>query len=134
MNATIRYGTMLLATATDIVSGVRISEEVAVEAVRFLRRDAGEMRPRGGQLDSESFTVERVHATAVAAYKHLHDRKRELRKLRLTPGLTCEIRVTWATPFVCKYLHATVAAGESYQSGCRTFEPFTVTGALADSV
>lgn len=135
MRLTIRYGNLLLADpALDIVSGVRFGGEIAVERVRFVRRDRAAVVARGGQIDTQTFRIERQHDTVVAAYTHLVDRRRKLRALNLTPGLIVEIRADYERPFVYKYRDAVVEPGESFHEGVRTFETFTVSGALADSL
>ena len=135
MRLTIRYGNLTLADPSlDVVSGVRLGGESSVERVRLVRRDRARCVPRGGQLDTQTFRLERQHDSVVAAYTHLVERRRKLRALNLTPGLTVEIRADYERPYVCKYTSAVIEPGESYQQGVRTFETFTLTGALADTL
>lgn len=135
MNIGITLGAYALATSgTDIVSGVRRGAASTVEVVRPFRRDRARSVARGGRLDTLSFVVEREHASVAAAAAWLISRARELRALNLAAGVTATLTLNYGgAPVVATYAEATVADGEAWQIGVRTFEPFTVSGALDDA-
>lgn len=117
-----------LAEASDIVTGIEVSDEAAVETVRLFRRATGEQRPRGGALTTWSGTIERVHASHDAALGYALDLRRALTDAAARAPLTVAF-ASGATAWT--FTAASVATGPTRTLGIRTLQPVRITGALA---
>ena len=125
--------TVSLVDAGDVVTGLDLGDEVAVETVRLFRRDRALTRPRGGQLDTLAFTVERVHASYAAAVAYAASLRRTLRPLAMGAPLTVTVVTDGISPVTLSYADASVrTSGITRVLGVRTIQSFTVQGALAD--
>ena len=125
--------TVSLVDAGDVVTGLDLSDEVAVETVRLFRRDRALTRPRGGELDTLAFTVERVHASYAAAVAYAASLRRTLRALAMSAPLTVTVVTDGTSPVTLSYADASVrTSGITRVLGVRTIQSFTVQGALAD--
>lgn len=119
--------------AGDVVTGLDLGDETVVETTRLFRRDRAISRPRGGQLDTLAFTVERVHASYADAVAHAASLRRSLRALASAAPLTVTVVTDGASPVTLVYADASVrTAGATRVMGVRTIQAFNIQGALAD--
>lgn len=122
-----------LVSSGDIVTGLDLGDEPVVETVRLFRRDRAIQRPRGAQLDSLAFTVERVHASNNAAVAYAASLRRSLRTLAALAPLSVVAVTDGPAPVTLTYADASVrTAGVTRVLGVRTMQAFTIHGALAD--